>query len=50
MLQSLRWGFMGIVLTVVALIMIACGSGDAPAATPAVSPDRPTFIFFFTDG
>ena len=50
MLQSLRWGFIAIVLTVAVLIVAACGSGDAPAATPAVSPDRPAFLFFFTDG
>jgi hypothetical protein len=49
MLQPFRWTIISIVLAIAALTISACGSEDAPADTPGVSPDRPTFIFFFTD-
>lgn len=50
MLQAIGWKFIGVVLAVIALIVVGCSSDDTPAATPAVSSDRPTFIFFFTEG
>jgi len=35
---------------VLALVLAACGSSGAGATAPiAPDPERPTFIFFFTD-
>ncbi|MFQ5855132.1 MAG: hypothetical protein ACE5LU_05765 [Anaerolineae bacterium] len=44
MLLYLRWSFIGAILTLAALTVAACGSGDAPAATPPVSFDQPMEI------
>jgi outer membrane biogenesis lipoprotein LolB len=43
----MRSRFLILVLGIAAFMLSACGGGALPI-TPA--PDRPTFLFFYTDG
>jgi hypothetical protein len=35
---------------VVILALVGCGGGAATRSPVAPAPDRPTFLFFYTDG
>ncbi len=43
-----RWSVFWAILTLLALLSMACGSEETPAAVP-LSFDQTTFLFFFTD-
>ncbi len=43
--MQIRWMTLGISLS---LLLAACEGGTAAPITPA--PDRPTFLFFYTEG
>lgn len=49
-LRALRWTVVGLLLALLASVSVACGSDNEAVATPPISPDRPTFLFFFTEG
>lgn len=49
-LRVLRWTVVGILLALLAAVSVACGTDNEPVATPPIASDRPTFLFFFTEG
>jgi len=39
-----------LILSGLLLVLVGCGSGTTPTIDLPLAPDKPTFLFFYTDG